>query len=83
MPSLPPPMRLPRVGNEDDTGGAKVLIFVRRAPEIAERAPVVDNSELRLAIVHAGDARRVTKLDEALAEVAGHRPGVHPVTCAR
>ena len=78
MPSLPPPMRLPRSGIKNDAGGANVLILVRAA-EVAERAPEVDNHELRLAIVHAGDAGRIAKLDEALAEVAGHRARVHPV----
>ena len=61
---------------------AKILIFVL-TPEIAERAPEVCDNELRLAVVLARDACRISQLHETLAKVAGHRARVHPIPCRK
>jgi hypothetical protein len=67
-------------GDEDDAGGAKVLVLscltvLRRnfipAFKIAEGAPEIDYSERRLAIVYAGHGSRITKLNETFGEVVG------------
>src|SRR6266566_86153 len=65
-------------GDEHDPGRAEILVLVR-TPEITERGPEVGDLQLRFAVVHPGHAGRVPELDEALAEVAGHRLGVHSV----
>src|SRR4030081_1278790 len=77
MPSLPPPMRLPRAGMR--TTPAVLRRSFIPALKIAERAPIVDNGERRFAIVYAGHASCITKLDEALGEVVGFRSRIHPV----
>ena len=68
--------------DQHDAGSAEVLILVR-ARKIAERAPEVDDRELRLAIVDVGDSGRVAKLDEALGEIARFGPGSIPLPVVR
>src|SRR4030095_2922722 len=67
------------LGDDEDTGGTQVLIFVYTA-KVAECAPEVDNGKVRFAVIHAGDASCITQLHEALTEITWHGSRIHPVT---